>query len=47
MEDENSPRLGRGLERLVFCRSKERGGGGEEKEGKKGKDDLADWKISK
>lgn len=28
MEDENSPRLGRGLERLVFCRSKEGGGGG-------------------
>lgn len=26
---------------------RKREGGGEEKEGKKGKDDLADWKISK
>lgn len=33
MEDENSPRLGRGLEKLVFCRSKE-GGGRKRKERK-------------
>lgn len=32
---------------LSFVDRKREGGGGEEKEGKKGKDDLADWKISK